>query len=263
MQRVISILALFIFLSSTAHSQQMNLFDKLLFTSKNDTLPYRLLKPVSPASMENFPLVIFLHGAGERGNDNEAQIKHITELFTEERNRGKYPCYVLAPQCPKNEWWAKPEKKGDETMLSKKPTPPMQMLIGLIEKITKEYRIDQSRIYISGLSMGGYGTWDLLARFPEKFAAAVPICGGGATLSAKTFKHVPIWAFHGALDEVVPPQESRKMIASLQMAGGTPGYTEYPDIEHDSWVQAYREPHLIPWLFEQKVPAHYSQKADK
>jgi predicted peptidase len=262
MQRIISITCLFIFMMLRANSQEMNLFDKLLYVNKGDTLPYRLLKPVSPNSMESFPLVIFLHGAGERGSDNEVHIKHITELFTDERNRGKYPCYVVAPQCSKNDWWARFDKKGEETTVSKQPTKPMQMVIELIEKISKDYRIDQSRIYITGLSMGGYGTWDLLARFPEKFAAAVPICGGGATASAKAFKHVPIWAFHGALDAVVPPMESRKMIAALQQAGGVPGYTEYPDIEHNSWEEAYKEPHLIHWLFKQQVPAHTTKKAD-
>jgi predicted peptidase len=229
------------------------LFDKLLHISNGDTLPYRLLKPVNPEVKQKFPLVIFLHGAGERGRDNEAHIQHIRELFLDERNRGKYPCYVLAPQCPKKESWSSYRRQEAGATISEKPTRPMQMVTDLIEKVMKEYPIDPSRIYVTGLSMGGYGTWDLLARYPNKFAAAIPICGGGDAKTAAVFKHVPIWAFHGALDEVVPPQESRKMIKALQEAGGIPGYTEYPDIEHDSWVQAYREPHLIHWLFEQRL----------
>jgi predicted peptidase len=117
----------------------------------------------------------------------------------------------------------------------------------------KEYPVDPSRIYITGVSMGGFGTWDLLARLPGKFAAAIPICGGGDEQTALKIKHIPLWVFHGAKDDIVSPKQSRTMIKALQDAGGAPGYTEYPDIEHSSWVQAYREPHLLPWLFKQKL----------
>ena len=133
------------------------------------------------------------------------------------------------------------------------PTRPMQLFIQLLDKVLKEYPIDPARIYVTGVSMGGFGTWDLLARFPTRFAAAVPICGGGDESTAAKIKHVPIWAFHGALDHTVPPEKSRSMIQALQRAGGLPGYTEYPDIEHNSWVWAYRDPHLMVWLFKQKL----------
>jgi predicted peptidase len=129
----------------------------------------------------------------------------------------------------------------------------MAMVIELIAKIEKEFPIDRSRIYVTGLSMGGYGTWDLIARFPHRFAAAVPVCGGGDPETASQIKHIPLWAFHGALDNVVPPGQSRVMVRALQDAGGTPGYTEYPDVKHDSWVYAFREPHLLPWLFNQHL----------
>ena len=237
----------------SSFAQKMDLFDKLIYISERDTLPYRLLKPVNPQAFDKFPLVIFLHGAGERGNDNEVQIKHITELFLDERNRGKYPCYVVAPQCPKGKWWADFTGKGANATLSKTPSTPMKMVIGLIEDILKQFPIDESRIYVTGLSMGGYGTWDLIARYPEKFAAAVPICGGGDVKTASKIKHIPLWAFHGALDEIVTPSQSRRMIKALHDAGGLPGFTEYPDVGHNSWVHAYREPHLMHWLFKQKL----------
>jgi predicted peptidase len=240
----------FFLFSFMVQAQPTELFDKLLYTSNKDTLPYRLLKPVNPKAKELFPLVIFLHGSGERGNDNEAQIKHIADLFLDPNNRGKYPCYVVAPQCPTGEWWA--NYKGKPTITAE-PTRTMQLVIALIEKISKEFPIDSSRIYITGLSMGGFGTWDLLARYPGKFAAAVPICGGGDEKTATRIKNIPIWAFHGAKDNIVLPRESRTMIKALQNAGGSPGYTEYPDIGHSSWVQAYQEPHLLPWLFKQKL----------
>lgn len=252
MQRSLLIFLSLLALSVTMKAQetQSGLFDKLLYSSGRDTLPYRFLKPVNPGVKNSYPLIIFLHGAGERGNDNENQIKHITELVLDPVNRGKYPCYVLAPQCPKKQLWA--EHHGDGSM-KKEPTMPMKLLIELISKVSKEFPIDPERIYVTGLSMGGYGTWDLLARFPNKFAAGVPICGGGDIRTASAIKHIPIWAFHGAKDNVVPPRQSRAMIKALQEAGASPGYTEYPDIEHNSWVWAYREPHLLPWLFQQKL----------
>jgi predicted peptidase len=192
-----------------------------------------------------------MHGAGERGNDNEVQINHIKELFLDPDNRSRHACYVIAPQCPQKTMWATHHREGNRLIMKDKPTTPMQLLIELISKIEKEFPVDRSRIYITGLSMGGYGTWDLIARFPNRFAAAIPICGGGDTKTAETIKQIPLWAFHGALDGVVPPNQSRAMIKATQDAGGKPGYTEYPGVEHDSWVYAYREPYLLPWLFDQ------------
>ena len=252
MHRILFSIVTFFLISVMAEAQKTDLFDKLLHTSSKDTLPYRFLKPVNPGAMDRFPLIIFLHGAGERGNDNEAQIKHIKDLVLDPIHRGKYPCYVLAPQCPKGGWWANQEKDGS---IKKDPTKPTQLLIELIEKIIKDFPIDETRIYITGVSMGGFGTWELMARFPNKFAAAVPVCGGGDEKTASQIKHIPLWAFHGAKDEVVAPRQSRSMIQAIQKAGGIPGYTEYPDIEHASWVQAYQEPHLLPWLFRQKSDA--------
>jgi predicted peptidase len=231
-------------------AQPVNLFDKLLYVSKKDTLPYRLLKPVNPGAKEIFPLIIFLHGSGERGSDNVAQLKHISDLALDPKYRGKYPCYVIAPQCPKGQLWA--DYRGP---ITKEPTRPTRLLIELIGEIIKEYSVDPSRIYITGVSMGGFGTWDLLARFPDKFAAAIPICGGGDEQTAAKIKHIPLWVFHGAKDDIVSPKQSRTMVKALQDAGGLPGYTEYPDIEHNSWVQAYQESHLLPWLFKQKLKA--------
>lgn len=237
-------------LAIVVQAQTTALFDKLIYAKGSDFLPYRLLKPVNPKALERFPLIIFLHGSGERGSDNEAQLKHIRNLVVDQRNRGKYPCYVLAPQCPKGQLWAEHNKDGS---VKAQPTKPTQLLMELIDKISKEYPIDEARIYITGVSMGGYGTWDLLARYPQKFAAGVPVCGGGDERTASKLKQIPIWAFHGALDDVVSARQSQTMIEAIRKAGGRPGYTEYPDIKHDSWVQAYQEPHLLPWLFKQKA----------
>lgn len=250
MSRLILMFVMMFSLNSFGQINEVLLFDKLLYINNNDTLPYRLLKPVNPQSKKTFPLVIFLHGVGERGTDNEAQIKHIIEPFLDPKNRSRHACYVVAPQCPEKMKWA---SYGRDGQMQENPTLPMQLLIELIDKIEKEFPIDQSRIYVTGLSMGGYGTWDLIARFPHRFAAAVPICGGGDSKTAQQIKNIPVWAFHGALDNVVQPSQSRTMIKALQDAGGKPGYTEYPDVEHDSWIYAYREPHLMPWLFDQDM----------
>jgi predicted peptidase len=225
-------------------------FLKLRYVEGRDTLPYRLLKPRNVNGSTTYPLVIFLHGAGERGNDNEKNIKHIKDAFTNNGNRMKFPCFVVAPQCSEKLKWI----EAYNTALSAKPAKPMQQFINLLENILKEYPIDKSRIYITGVSMGGYGTWDLIARYPNKFAAAVPICGGGDENTASKIKHIPIWAFHGAIDDTVPPEKSRSMIKALQNAGGSPGYTEYPDVGHPSWVHAYKDPFLMIWMFRQKLP---------
>jgi predicted peptidase len=252
MYRIIPSISFLIFLSFTSLSQKMDAFEKLLYVNKGDSLPYRMLKPVDAKSQEPIPLVIFLHGAGERGNDNEVQIKHIAELFLNEKNRTKFPCYVIAPQCPKGQMWAKYEGEMESMRLRKNPTTPMKLVIELIELVCNENAIDQSRIYVTGLSMGGFGTWDLISRFPDKFAAAVPICGGGDASRAEQIRDIPLWAFHGSKDKIVLPQHSRKMIEALHNAGALPGFTEYPDVEHNSWVNAYREPMLLEWLFKQK-----------
>ena len=224
-------------------------FLKLNYLSSGDTLPYRFLKPRNVEGGKTYPLIIFLHGAGERGNDNEKNIKHIKDLVLNNGNRGKFPCYVIAPQCPEKLKWI----ESYNSVFTDRPAKPMQQFITLLEKILKENAIDPNRIYITGLSMGGFGTWDLIARYPNKFAAAVPICGGGDEKTAPKIKHIPIWAFHGAKDNTVPPEKSRKMIKALQDAGGSPGYCEYPDVEHPSWYQAYKDPYLFVWLFKQKL----------
>jgi predicted peptidase len=235
-----------------AQKDPSQLFDKLLYTSGKDTLPYRLLKPEN-SETKKFPLVIFLHGAGERGIDNEVHIKHITAVFGHPDNRRKYPCYVLAAQCPQDMMWAGHDREGNRLVMRANPTKPMALLIQLIEKIENEFPIDPTRIYVTGLSMGGFGAFDLLARFPQRFAAAAPICGGGDPETVSSFKHVPIWAFHGALDRVVSARQSRVMVTALHEAGAAPGYTEYPDVGHDSWTFAYADPYLLPWLFSKQL----------
>ncbi len=215
-------------------------FGKYKISHEGFTMNYRLFEPETEEG-EKYPLVIFLHGAGERGYDNELQLRGNRGALTwaESDFQRKHPSFVVAPQVKPGGWWTNDNE--------------IKTVIALIENLLENYPIDESMVYITGVSMGGFGTWELIARFPDRFAAAVPICGGGDTTTSARIAHMPIWAFHGALDQVVLPRQSRNMIQALIQAGGTPGYTEYPEVGHDSWNYAFRDPYLLPWLFRQHL----------
>lgn len=246
----------FIFKSSQiANAQTANdadAFTKHHWIEGADTLPYRLLLPLDYDATQKYPLVVFLHGAGERGNDNERTLTHCKELFLQ--NRAQFPCIVLVPQCPAGKKWVDLDWKSTQ---HQQPaiSPAMQSLLHLLQHIEKTYSIATAQQYAMGLSMGGYGTWDLLAREPQRFAAGVPICGGGDTRTAKQFRHTAVWAFHGAKDNVVPVANSRDMIRAIRKsnpAHKNVKYTEYPQEKHGSWIPALREPDLLQWLFAQR-----------
>jgi predicted peptidase len=227
-------------------------FEARTFTDGDYKLPYRLLKPKDYDVRQKYPLVIFLHGAGERGDDDEKQLIHGMNDFAADEIMTTYPAFVIAPQCPSGEAW------GGISRLAKSPTPDGKLSPALdatlkaFAALQKEFSIDDQRIYITGLSMGGYGTWDALAKRPELFAAAALICGGGDTSQVSKFKDIPIWAFHGADDRTVPVERSREMIEALKAAGGNPRYTEYAGVGHNSWAQTYSNPELYAWLFGQR-----------
>ncbi|HEV3143296.1 MAG TPA: prolyl oligopeptidase family serine peptidase [Gemmataceae bacterium] len=224
------------------------LLEKREFAGAGDgKLLYRLMKPENYDSKEKYPLVVFLHGMGERGDDNDAQLKHGVAEFAKPENRKKYPCFLMAPQCPVTTTWS---NFGME--FKKEPTPAMRLLLEAVPALVKEFSIDDKRIYVTGLSMGGFGTWDAIVRMPDLFAAAVPICGGGDVKTAETIAKLPIWVFHGAKDTVVKPERSRSMVEALKKAGGDPKYTEYPNESHASWVPAYKDAEMFAWLFAQK-----------
>lgn len=213
---------------------------KVYADGKNRRLPYRLLEPFGYDKKKTYPLVLFLHGAGERGTDNEKQLWAARDLATP-RPRKDYPCFVAAPQCPGSsvlEYWNATVDSG--------------LVMGLIKELESQYSIDSKRIYITGLSDGGWGVFALLAKYPNRFAAAVPICGGGEPDTAAKFARTPIWVFHGAKDQVEPVKSSRALVAALKQAGGSPKYTEYPNRGHNSWDPAYRDPKLFEWMFSQK-----------
>jgi predicted peptidase len=215
---------------------------------KGDTLLYRQLFPDSD-TFRRYPLVIFLHGSGERGNDNEAQLKWGVASFATDQNMILHPAFVIAPQCPEKMSWSsfsRPDMKLQPT-----PAKPMELLIGLIHQLIRTQRIDSNRIYITGLSMGGYGTYDAILRYPHLFAAAVPVCGAGDASKASSIAHLPLWIFHGAEDPAVDPKYSLEMFEALTKAGARPGFTQYPEVGHFSWLHAYSDQVMMEWLFRQ------------
>jgi iduronate 2-sulfatase len=206
---------------------------KHVFTSKtHGTLPYRLFQPPSKGQ-QSLPLVLFLHGADERGTDNKKQLLHGVRDFITPTAQQARPCILLAPQCPEGRWWN------------------VEHFTELLRSALRSLPVDRDRVYITGLSMGGYGTWSAISQTPELFAAAIPICGGGEPDDAKALKGMPIWAFHGDADTDVKPEESREMIAAIQKTGGKPKYTEYPGVQHDSWTRSYANTAVQQWLFQQ------------
>jgi predicted peptidase len=195
-------------------------------------IKYLLYLPKDYDAQPSWPLVLFLHGAGERGDDLEMVKKAgPPKLIAEGQS---FPGLVVSPQCPKDKSWEPFE------------------LSALLDEIVEKYKVDQDRIYLTGLSMGGFGTWALAAYSPKRFAAIVPICGGGDPQTARRIAHIPAWVFHGAKDTTVPLERSERMVEALKRTGGKVRFTVYPDASHDSWTATYANPEVFQWLFEQR-----------
>lgn len=221
---------------------------------EGNMLPYRLLKPEKPAPGEKYPLVIFLHGAGERGSDNQAQLSNGALAFAEPFNRQNYPCFVLAPQCPKDSLWSTIDSRKGIGM-SEQPLQAMRLLLELVDQwVAENPAIDPNRIYVTGLSRGGFGTFDFIARRPGLVAAAMPLCSGGDLEKAETIAHIPTWIFHGAVDPVIPVKNSEDIHNALRKAGGQPKLTIYHTLGHAIWQETYYNPEVMKWLFQQKKP---------
>lgn len=240
--------------ASAADSWQAAYEAKTYHGADKQALPYRLLKPENAEPGKTYPLVLFLHGAGERGTDNNKQIVYFAREFTKPENRQKYPCFVLCPQCPAECRWVEVDWNLPSHTMPEKPSEPLNLAFELVDKLAAELPVDKSRIYVTGLSMGGYGTWDAIQRRPEFFAAAIPICGGGDAAEAPKLKNLPIWAFHGDKDTSVKPSRTTDMIEAIRKAGGTPKMTIYPGVNHNSWDATYANPEVWAWLFAQKKP---------
>ena len=248
MRYIFSLFILF-FAGQYLHSQAIqDIFEaKTIISSAGDTLNYRVLLPENYDSKKQYPLVLFLHGAGERGSDNNAQLFHGSKMFTNPVNREKYPAIVLFPQCPTNGYWFYEDRFGENRKAE------LSMVKELLDTYLALSTVDKERIYIMGLSMGGFGTFDLVCRFPDVFAAAIPICGGIDPDRLKvTVGKVKFRIYHGDNDEVVPVENSRNAYRALKSYGADVGYFEFPGCKHDSWVPAFNQPDFFSWLFEQK-----------
>lgn len=199
-------------------------------------MPYRRFIPpehYEPSrNLERMPLILLLHGAGERGEDNEAQLRNGVAELLRSLTSPRPPCFSLVPQCPIGHRWVEVDWTEQRHVISAQPSAPLFAALELLDWHCTQCPIDPARVYLIGLSMGGYGVWDLLSRLPERFAAAVPICGGADEKVVAAARPVPIWAFHGRRDDVVPVDRSQRAIEALRAAGGTPLYTEYPEAKH-------------------------------
>lgn len=258
MKKVFSFcIVIFFFLS--AHAQNKDLFEKQLFIIGEDTLPCRILTPINFQIGKKYPLVVFLHGAGERGNDNNVQLTWGADLFLDSTNRVKFPAIVVFPQCASNDKWAEYNKNpnADSTGYVYKTDAPikksLELVSAFIDTLLSSGQIDKTRVYLGGLSMGGFGTYELLWRKPNVFAAAFPICGAMNPTRTKDFrKNLPLWIFHGDKDVIINVANSRLIYNQVKKTNPLVRYSEYAGVGHDSWRNAFAEPELLPWLFAQK-----------
>lgn len=228
-------------------------------TYKKDgkTLNYRIMYPNDFDEEKSYPVVLFFHGMGERGSDNKKQLSHGSKLFRDSLD--KYPAIVIFPQCPETDYWAnlyRPDHGGDKRKFSfyydKEPNPTMSLVISLVDELLAEPYSDDSRLYVSGLSMGGMGTFEYSYRRQDKIAAALPICGGAPREKAKEMTQVPYWIFHGAKDDLVHPRYSLSMTKAIQQAGGKAKITLFPNANHNSWDPAFNDPEYLSWMFSKQ-----------
>jgi len=220
-------------------NQEAKLFHKQ--ASKELEVNYLLFLPAGykQDKEKRWPLMLFLHGSGERGTNLSKVTVHGPPKIV--KNRPDFPFILVSPQCPSGQSWSD------------------DVLLGLLDEVIKNYQVDENRVYLTGLSMGGYGTWSLGLKYPDRFAAIAPICGGGNILSIllpssgseAALKKLPVWAFHGAKDPVVPVEESERMINALKRAGNPNTKIHiYPEAMHDSWTETYNNQELYDWLLQ-------------
>lgn len=241
-------------------AQSDSLFEARIYTSEGDSLPYRILYPEFYEPHESYPLVLFLHGGGERGKDNNKQLLHGVSIFSQEHNRREFPCIVVVPQCPSEDYWASADIDRTNYPLNiqfdynKPMTNSLKMALRLLKSLINHEKVDRKRIYIAGLSMGGMGSFEAIYREPGLFSGAAIICGGGDT-SAYNIQQpkTAFWIFHGSEDVVVRAEYSKEMYLRLLELKADVRFTEYIGVNHNSWDNAFAEPDLLPWLFNQKA----------
>ncbi|WP_040679560.1 prolyl oligopeptidase family serine peptidase [Niabella aurantiaca] len=268
MKKILFVLAATL-LWTTADAQDHALFQKFRFIQNGDTLPYRLLLPEHYDPQKKYPLVLFLHGRGESGSDNEAQLLHGAAIFLKEENRKQFPAIVVFPQNAAKYYWSNVQTVADSSgkrsfyfIAGGEPSPSMQLVMALMRNLDRQYKIKKDQVYVMGLSMGGMGTFEIVNRMPHTFAAAIPICGGADPGIAGNLKNTAWWVFHGGKDEVVSPEYSRKMVRAMKANGVPVQFTVYPGAGHNSWDAAFAEPGLLGWLFAHKRKNNFSKTSN-
>jgi predicted peptidase len=232
---------------------QVYIFEKHLSVSReHDTLPYRILAPMNMDRNKKYPLLIYLHGAGARGNDNETPVNKLSKEFTDSVNRINYPCYILVPQCAATDAWVTFPYFPNTLATTDTPTISCRMVLELIRELMLAKNIDSGRIYLTGYSLGGEGTFDMISRAQDLFACAVPLASVADTSKAHYIKDIPIWAFHGGDDNLNDPKYTKLMIDAIRSYGGNPKYTVFEGVKHDCRKEAYSSDELWQWMFAQR-----------
>jgi len=233
-----------------------------LYTNGSYTMPYRVYIPEDYDDSKSYPLLLFLHGAGERGSDNKAQLyRDVFQSWLPDTSTPLAQAIVVFPQCPTNEQWVDtPWAEGSYSVDEVRESKQAEAALDILYEVVDAYNVDENRIYVSGISMGGFGTWDLLMRHGEIFAAAIPICGGADPSQAELLTDIPIWTFHGSADSVVPVSGTREIYESIIEAGGEKiEYTEYEGMDHNVWTAAAAEPGIQEWLLSHKLSDRYPE----
>ena len=225
---------------------------EMLESADGYSMPYRLYIPKNYDCGEMYPVLIFLHGAGERGNDNKKNVAvAIPHVFDDPESPARRSI-IIVPQCPEDRQWVyTPWEHGCYSVAGVVESRECEAVLEILDNVKAAYNVDTSRIYITGISMGGFGTWDLMARHSKLFAAGMPVCGGGDPAMAKALATIPIRTFHGDLDTAVPTEGTREMYAAVKAAGGKIKYTEFEDMGHGIWDTVYSDADNIRWLFSQ------------
>jgi predicted peptidase len=251
-------LAIFCF-AMTTKAQDLKAYSKGIFIKGKDSMNYRVLLPQHFDSAKTYPILFFLHGSGESGSDNEAQLKNGASLFLRNDIRKNFPSIVVFPQCSKDSFWSNTKFEKDTTGKTQiifvkggKPTKAMHALLKMVNSFLDKPYVNKSQVYVGGLSAGGMGTFEVLRRKPKVFAAAFSICGGDHVGNVNKYKNIPIWIFHGAKDPVVNPQYSKQVADQLKVIGREVKFTLYAGAGHNSWDAALAEPSFLPWLYSHK-----------
>lgn len=263
MKRLFAFLLLITITCAHSLAQDLPSYQPVVWIKGTDTLRLRMQLPENFDSSKQYPLVLFLHGAGERGADNNLQLMHGAKLFADAAVRQQFPAIVVFPQCAANDFWSNVEIGFDEKTKQRNfafqeagnATPALNNVINWLQGYLNEMHVDRQRVYVMGLSMGGMGTFEIVRRMPNTFAAAVAICGGANTATAKQIRKTPFWIFHAADDPIVPASLSQDMIMALQQFydAADMQFTMYPKGGHNSWDKAFAEKDFLPWVFSFKL----------